>query len=437
VLFHTSSRNDYTVAITTQNNPLAQAMFDVDFSGMQVQAFDQWGQPMPINLDRAIALNRDVLYLRSTDSQLFDRIRQAKVQWSQRLAGDCDVDQNEEYSVNRDPVKLARLARTGMPPHWHVGGVVSHWQLAPIQTLQGDWSNNLQAVLDRAFGSTSPSTSIDDRDLGYVVFPTSSSTNSVAWCAKADIHADQAGVEHLQLTATQKMFVWVNGALAATYTPVPDQPLGRQCLPMNVLMNRGVNQIVVLMLPEGGPCAFALSNVTQQQDAGIDSQGYFQQWLMVGPWENPRDVSGNFLGNQQAFPPESDPSTPRASMLYHGLAGRPLLWHTVQTQTSSVRHPWENAVSYAYTTFELDTDFDGIISLGSDDGFALWVDSNLIQRANVARGLRLDSDQLPIKLSAGQHTMMLKIDDVLGGGGFAVRLLNQDKTPMLQVRVKP
>ena len=59
--------------------------------------------------------------------------------------------------------------------------------------------------------------------------------------------------------------------------------------------------------------------------------------------------------------------------------------------------------------------------LGSDDGFQLYVDGQLVKERRVARGVRLDQDRAKTTLSPGPHFVVLKIVNTGGAGGFALQ----------------
>jgi hypothetical protein len=59
--------------------------------------------------------------------------------------------------------------------------------------------------------------------------------------------------------------------------------------------------------------------------------------------------------------------------------------------------------------------------LGSDDGFQLYVDGQLVGQRRVARGVRLDQDRAKATLTAGAHFVVLKIVNTGGAGGFALQ----------------
>ena len=72
---------------------------------------------------------------------------------------------------------------------------------------------------------------------------------------------------------------------------------------------------------------------------------------------------------------------------------------------------------YAPTTRERE------LSLGSDDGFRLFVDGKQVAENRTDRAVAPDQDKVKLTLSAGQHLVTQKIVNSNGQGGFYQRYL--------------
>jgi len=100
-------------------------------------------------------------------------------------------------------------------------------------------------------------------------------------------------------------------------------------------------------------------------------------------------------------------------------------------------NPHENVHVYAAAELNAEKDVEGMLLLGSDDGIAAWLDGKEIHRNPAQRGVQPDQDKVPLKLSAGKHTLLLRIDQGGGGWGFCARVAEKDgKNPLSGVTWK-
>ncbi|MCL4217975.1 MAG: HEAT repeat domain-containing protein [Candidatus Hydrogenedentes bacterium] len=89
------------------------------------------------------------------------------------------------------------------------------------------------------------------------------------------------------------------------------------------------------------------------------------------------------------------------------------------------------AAAYGFATINVDKDTDAVVRVGSDDGVKVWVNGEVVHENNVDRGMAMDQDQAPIKLLAGDNTLLVEITQGGGGWGFCVRLTQPDGKPLL------
>jgi len=81
-----------------------------------------------------------------------------------------------------------------------------------------------------------------------------------------------------------------------------------------------------------------------------------------------------------------------------------------------------NCFVYAVTCIESPVDQVAELLVGSDDGFAAWLNGDaLASRLDLARGLAIDQDRLPVRLRRGTNVLMLKVSQGIGGWGMCVR----------------
>jgi lysophospholipase L1-like esterase len=110
----------------------------------------------------------------------------------------------------------------------------------------------------------------------------------------------------------------------------------------------------------------------------------------------------------QAHPPETDP----ASVKWHNAAFDGKIDLGAEYPGAS------NVVAYARVAVEADADAALHLSMGSDDGLAVFLDGKRLFAHDVMRGLRPGSDELLVDLTKGRHDLLFKVTQ--GGGDFGL-----------------
>ncbi|RYG34253.1 beta-galactosidase [bacterium] len=82
----------------------------------------------------------------------------------------------------------------------------------------------------------------------------------------------------------------------------------------------------------------------------------------------------------------------------------------------------DGAVVYAQRTLEVDEDTNADLLVASDDGVQVWLDGKPIHKFVGIRGVDSGLDTVPVKLTKGRHTILLKVAQGKGGWGASVRL---------------
>lgn len=88
--------------------------------------------------------------------------------------------------------------------------------------------------------------------------------------------------------------------------------------------------------------------------------------------------------------------------------------------------PGGPSVTYLGKTLRLPTPRKLNLSLGSDDGFMLFVDGVKIAENRVDRSASADQDQASVELAAGQHSVVMKVVNTGGIGGFYFKSARRD-----------
>lgn len=158
----------------------------------------------------------------------------------------------------------------------------------------------------------------------------------------------------------------------------------------------------------------------------------FKDWLILGPfkageaspWEKGRILD---VATMLALPATNTPAwqRPFSTGAYGPVDLLPLL------------KPNQDVYAYAAAEVEAEKDTDGQLWLGSDDGVVVWLDGNEIHRNPGPRGVKPDEDKVAVKLSAGVHSLVFRVDQVKGDAGMCARLVSADgKGPLPGVQLR-
>jgi len=164
-------------------------------------------------------------------------------------------------------------------------------------------------------------------------------------------------------------------------------------------------------------------------------------WHIIGPFDCPQSAELKMV-----HPPEE--GTPDPSGEYAGLGGILATWTTTR-RTVSAEHPLdeeffvdlndlldgphEECCAYALCALESPDDRDAYLAIGSDDGFALWVNRKPVAKIAVGRPYASRQDRVRIRLTKGTNTILLKIGQGAGGWGFSAHIEDKSGKPMTEV----
>lgn len=167
------------------------------------------------------------------------------------------------------------------------------------------------------------------------------------------------------------------------------------------------------------------------------------RWWIIGPFDAPQAAR-----LQEAFPPEAKIDF---DATYAGKGGGPIRWQRVErplgpeadladeffVEFHKVFGRYEqNAVAYGLAYLEAPREMDAVLALGSDDGFALWLNGKEIARKDVGRPYLSREDRVPLHLVKGSNTLLLKISQGGGMWGFGAHLEDESGKPLTDVQVK-
>jgi len=80
--------------------------------------------------------------------------------------------------------------------------------------------------------------------------------------------------------------------------------------------------------------------------------------------------------------------------------------------------PGDWHVHYLVRTLSATQDTELALGLGSDDGFKLWLNGQLVAQRNIMRGAAPDQEQVTLQLPAGEHHLLFAVYNAGGGTGF-------------------
>ncbi len=81
----------------------------------------------------------------------------------------------------------------------------------------------------------------------------------------------------------------------------------------------------------------------------------------------------------------------------------------------------DNCAWYMTRTISVNRDHDEVLYLGSDDGFQLWLDGVMVLARDIDRGVAPDQDSVVLHLLAGEHRLLLKVNNAGGAYAFFFR----------------
>ncbi|HPO15018.1 MAG TPA: HEAT repeat domain-containing protein [Candidatus Hydrogenedentes bacterium] len=152
--------------------------------------------------------------------------------------------------------------------------------------------------------------------------------------------------------------------------------------------------------------------------------GVITAWHMVGPF--PWDMNKAF-SVINVNEPNVDLNASYTS------DGKTLTWKKVSTgdpggliDLAGNLAQADHVCGYAFAKISVPEACDIQVRTGSDDGIKVWVNRQVVTEQNVDRPTKMDSEQNPAKLNAGENSILVECTQNAGGWNFCLRLTKAD-----------
>ncbi|MGC9969856.1 MAG: prolyl oligopeptidase family serine peptidase [Bryobacteraceae bacterium] len=162
--------------------------------------------------------------------------------------------------------------------------------------------------------------------------------------------------------------------------------------------------------------------------------GYLRSWLVLGEFPNPdrKALDVDFLGERGG----EAQIRPAAGMTHKRPDGSQAVWTQYTSDRDIVNflrafpgRPASNVVAYAFTTIDRPAAGKALLSLGSDDGVAVWLNGERVHHNPASRAVTPDEDQVEVYMPAGVNSLLLKVEQGAGDWGFILRVLEPGAIP--------
>ena len=156
--------------------------------------------------------------------------------------------------------------------------------------------------------------------------------------------------------------------------------------------------------------------------------GFFPEtaWLTLGPFDNAKGV-----GYNTAYI-EEETTEIDTNAKYDAVSGQ-VSWKRGTDKTFDGFFDFSNGenwhTAYAWITFTSPDERKAQIRFDSDDQGKVWLNGSKVYAHRRARGAQIDRRTIPVTLTAGQNTILVKVCNELLPWGFYLRITDQNGQP--------
>ena len=172
-----------------------------------------------------------------------------------------------------------------------------------------------------------------------------------------------------------------------------------------------------------------------------EEQGFVVNWLICGPFPNPGERPDNAgfntdylkdYGGEMAFVPTNgmeikgggiDGTVTVKFQPYHA-TGTDIIFGDVNFL--GIEPTQEKILTYCACWLDSDADKDVEVRVGSDDGYKLWINHQLIATVHEYRAMEMDQETHKVKLNKGKNLLLIKVDQDTGEYQFMLRVVTPD-----------
>ena len=160
-------------------------------------------------------------------------------------------------------------------------------------------------------------------------------------------------------------------------------------------------------------------------------------WYVIGPFPNDREGKGFFT----SFPVEKEVlarGDVDQQKQYQGAASQ-VKWRKATSiergghgfvDFNEIFYPNEWVCAYAFKRLSSPKKQEVTLSLGSDDGLKVWFNGKEVISNYIARAARPGEDQVKVVMEKGINTILIKVEEQIGGWGFYLEILGEDGQPL-------
>lgn len=201
------------------------------------------------------------------------------------------------------------------------------------------------------------------------------------------------------------------------------------------------------------PKTGAATNANSDIDAGeqeekdllktLNTPEQSHDWLFVGPLPSgsgiqtkansqdaqtqmERIVTTSYLPSEAKYEGHEGATLNVQGKAFHWrkLSGSAFDFKDIFTSPETPTNSLKNVVVYGFTRFNSPKAQKKTLHFRSDDGAIVWLNGQQVLKATKIRGVR-EEDMVPVKLRAGQNTLLVKVGQ--GEGGWAMMTHFEDK----------
>jgi hypothetical protein len=169
-----------------------------------------------------------------------------------------------------------------------------------------------------------------------------------------------------------------------------------------------------------------------------EEQGFVANWLICGPFPNPGERPDNkgfdtdYLkadGGEAAFTPTNGKEIKidgGAAVKFqpYSTTGTDIIFGDVSFL--KIEPTQEKILVYCACWLDSDADKNVEIRVGSDDGYKLWFNHELIATVHEYRAMEMDQETHKVKLNKGKNLILIKVDQDTGEYQFMLRVVGAD-----------